>query len=127
MKQWDITDTTVDHQLGKNAFQKCSVIIVNNLDISAILPHLNSNGLLTQKDTQVLLNKSTTAVDKAEYLLEALPRKDCGSFKKFKDCLHKTQHGTGHGDILKALQKCYREEVKNSQVLQSRSDKKVAS
>ena len=129
LKQSDATDTTLEHQLEKIAFQKCSVIIVENLDISAILPHLSSYQLLTQKDTQTLLNRSTTAVEKAQYLLEALPRKDRGSFKKFKNCLRRTQCGTGHGDILKALVESYHEEVteRNSQILQSRSAKEVCS
>ena len=60
----------------------------------------------------MLLNRSTTEVEKAGYLLEALPRKDSGSLKKFKDCLHRTQQGTGHGDILKALLKSYHEAAK---------------
>ena len=70
-------------------------MLVQNLDVSAILPYLNSKGLLTQKDSQMLLNRSITNVEKAEYLLDALPRKDKGFFKKFRDCLHKTQHATG--------------------------------
>lgn len=122
----DVTDAVLEHELEKIAFQKCSVIIVDNLDISAILQYLNSSQLLTQKDCQMLLNRSTTDMEKAQYLLEALPRKDSGSLKKFKDCLRRTQHGTGHGDILKALIKSYNEEVtkRNSQ---SRSAKEVAS
>ena len=69
----------------------------------------------------MLLNRSITNVEKAEYLLDALPRKDRGSFKKFKECLRKTQHGTGHGDILRALLESYQQEVteRNSQFLQS--------
>ena len=109
--------TTLEHQLEKNAFRKCSVIIVENLDIPTILPHLNSKGLLTQKDTQMLLNRSITDVEKVQHLLDVLPRKDRGSLKKFKECLHKTQQGTGHGDILRALQESYNQELirQNSQ------------
>ena len=69
----------------------------------------------------MLLNRSITTVEKAQYLLEALPRKSTGSLGKFKECLSKTQHGTGHGDILKALSESYNQKVKelNSQTQQS--------
>ena len=65
----------------------------------------------------MLLNRSITDVEKAQHLLDALPRKDRGSFKKFKECLNKTQQGTGHGDILRALQESYNRELikRNSQ------------
>ena len=86
---------------------------MENLDIPTILPHLNSKGLLTQKDTQMLLNRSITDVEKVQHLLDVLPRKDRGSFKKFKECLRKTQQGTGHGDILRALQENYNCELSN--------------
>ena len=57
-------------------------------------------------------------MEKAQYLLEVLPRKNTGSLEKFQECLCETQQGTGHGDILKALSKQYDQEVKkrNSQV-----------
>lgn len=79
---------------------------------------MNSRGLLTPNDLQVLLNVSITGVQKAHYLLDALPRKD-GFFEKFKDCLHDTRSGTGHGKILAALSAKYNQEVaekRNSEV-----------
>lgn len=96
-----ITKSSWKHQLEKDAFTKCSVIISHNLDATEIFPHLNSCGLLTTKDCQHLLNK-TNNVDKAHYLLTVLPSKE-GFFDKFIHCLHETKLGTGHGDIIKAL------------------------
>ena len=72
-----------------------------------MLPNLFSKGLLTPIDHQTLLSKSITATEKAQYLVEALPRKNQGSLEKFKECLRETQNGTGHGDILKDLSESY--------------------
>ena len=61
-----------------------------------MLPNLFSKGLLTSIDHQKLLSESITATEKAQYLVEVLPRKNQGSLEKFKECLHETQNGTGH-------------------------------
>ena len=89
--------------MEKRAFRKCSGIISDKLDISAILPHLNAQGLLTTKDYQTLTNKHSTDVEKAEYLIYKLPRKSNDFFGKFMLCLCESKSGTGHGDIVKAL------------------------
>ena len=126
-KQKVAIDVTSKHRLEEIAFQKCSVTIVGKLDTSAILPHLISKELLTQIDQQTLLSKSMTATEKAQYLVEALPRKNRGSLEKFKECLRETQNGTGHGDILRALSEKYVKE-RNSQIDASKRSaaKKVA-
>jgi len=91
------------YQMEKKAFQKCSVTIVDNLDVPVILPYLNSHELLTEKDRQMLLNRALTDFEKAENLLGILPRKDDGFFEKFMLCLCQTKSGTGHDNIVKAL------------------------
>jgi len=106
----------IKNWLKKSAFKKCSVIIVNNLDISAILPHLNSQELLTDNDYQFLLSRYITDVKKAQYLLDVLPRKE-KFFDKFEYCLRQTRTGTGHGEIAKALSESYKEiKERNSQL-----------
>ena len=102
------TTTKLKLEMKRLAFKKCSAVIVDNLDISAIFPHLNSHELLTEKDRQKLLNNYITDVDKAQYLLNALPRKGERFFDKFVYCLHQTKRGTGHGDIAKALSTSYK-------------------
>ena len=118
-----VTTSTLQHQLEKVAFQKCSVAIVDKLDVLTILPHLNSNGLLSQNDLEMLLNMAFTTVQKAHHLLGALPRKE-RFFEKFKLCLHQTKDGTGHGEILEALSECYNEEVRKAN---SQNDASVVS
>ena len=97
------------NEIEKDAFKKCSVIIVKNLDISEIFPHLNSHGLLTDNDSQVLQNNYITDPKKAQYLLNVLPRKGKGFLDKFLYCLRQTKHGTGHGDIAKELSASYKD------------------
>ena len=91
------------YQVETAAFQACSRIITDKLDVMIILPELNSHDLLTHKDHQFLINKTHEDYDKIQYLLYWLPRKANGWFKKFLDCLHLTSAGTGHGDIADSL------------------------
>ena len=95
--------------MQKTAFRKCSVIITENLNISAIFPHLHSQELLTEEDCDILLSVHLTDVYKRYYLLNELPTKGEEFFNKFLYCLHRTRYGTGHGDIEKALSTSYKE------------------
>ena len=107
------TSTTIatksKHQLENIIIQRCSVEIVESLDVLEIFPHLNSQGLLTGDDRQILQNTCTTNKDKARYLLDALPRKEEGFLNKFLHCLYQTTSGTGHRNIAKALSTSYKE------------------
>ena len=85
------------------AFQACSVIITENLDVKSIYPELNSHHLLTQKDQQFLINPMYEDYDKIMYLLHWLPRKADGWFDKFIQSLNRTSANTGHGNIADAL------------------------
>ena len=89
---------------------------MENLDIPIILPHLNSYELLNEKDRQTLLNTFITNVDKANYLLGILPRKDHGFFEKFLLSLCESKTGTGHGDIVKALTAALKEVNENNRL-----------
>ena len=93
-------------ELEKRAFLRCSVIITEKLNISAILPHLNAQEMLTMDDYQTLTNKYITDTKKIEHLIYELPRKGNDFFGKFMFCLCESKCGTGHGDIVKALTQC---------------------
>jgi len=84
--------------------QECAVIITRKLDISTILSYLLQSGLLTRKDQQFLLNPMRTDDDKVYYLLYNLPRKADGWFDSFLECLRDSKEGTGHKDIVDALE-----------------------
>ena len=109
MKQKSSTTTTSSGDIiskHRLAFKKCSPEISNNLNVQEIFPYLNSQGLLTERDCQILLNYHTTNTEKVNYLLDVLPRKE-RFFTKFLHCLYQTTSGTGHGDIAMALSSSY--------------------
>ena len=97
------TNAKERYQVETMAFQACSRIITDKLDVKSIVPGLNSHHLLTQKDHQFLINQVHEDHDKIQYILLRLPRKADGWFDKFLDCLCCTSATTGHGDIAKSL------------------------
>ena len=95
--------------MERDVIKRCSIIIVDKLDIESITPHLISHGLLTENDLQMLLNHYITQRDKTKYLLRALYKKETGFLNEFIYCLHQTRHGTGHGELAKVLSTTYKE------------------
>ena len=91
------------YQMQTTAFEACSRIITDNLDVKSVFPELNSCHLLTEKDRQFLINQSHEDYDKALYLLHCLPRKGNEWFDKFLWCLDQSSSNTGHGDIIDSL------------------------
>ena len=88
-------------QLQRLALEKCNVAFVDKLDIAAILPYLISEHLLTDEDKQVLMKYTNTKGEKAQYLLDIIPRKAKGWFELFLQCLRNSTNGTGHRDLVK--------------------------
>ena len=104
--------------LQRLALDECNVSLVNKLDVNAILPHLIAGHLVTPDDRQVLMTYAKTQVEKAQYLLDILPRKSKGWFEVFLDCLRQSTNGTGHGDLAEDL------EVKLQELIQQNTTKK---
>lgn len=90
-------------QVQTAAFQACSRIITDKLDVKSVFPELNSCHLLTEKDCQFLINPMHEDYDKVLYLLHCLPRKGKEWFDKFLWCLDQSSSNTGHGDIIHSL------------------------
>ena len=96
-------------QLQRLALEKCNVAFVDKLDIAAILPYLISEHLLTDEDKQVLMKCTNTKGEKAQYLLDIIPRKAKGWFELFLQCLRNSANGTGHRDLVKVLETKFQE------------------
>ena len=109
--------------LQRLALEECSVTFVNKLDVTAILPHLIAFHLLTNDDRQILMTYAKTQVEKAQYLLDILPRKARGWFEKFAESLRQSGEGTGHGDLLLELEAKFAELI--AQHDSKKSKKKV--
>jgi len=107
------SSTMSKHQMEIIAFQKCSTIIVEKLNIPSVVPHLLAKEMLTQRDTQIMLNQSIPDVDKTTHLICVLPRQGDGFFKKFLLCLCESKLETGHSDIIKSLTAALKEVKSN--------------
>ncbi|XP_065886829.1 uncharacterized protein [Dysidea avara] len=90
-------------ELQMKVLQICSPAIKDMLDISAIVPHLNANNLLTKDNVKMLTNMSKTQQEKTEYLVYILPRKNNGWFEKFLQCLEQSAEVAGHTELVKEL------------------------
>ena len=89
------------HEL--EAFEKCVSVIIEILDLDAILPYLKTQNLLTQMETETLMSMHDTRVNKILFLTTILPRKGDKFFEKFIVCLLSSKTGTGHDHIVKSL------------------------
>lgn len=96
-------------RLQRLALEECNVVFVEKLDIPAILPHLITQHLLTDEDKQELMTHTKTKGEKAQYLLDIIPRKCQGWFELLLECLRKTTNGTGHRDLVKGLETKFQE------------------
>ena len=96
-------------KLQRLALEKCNVAFVNKLDVAAILPHLISRHLLTDDDKQLLMREVSTKAQKAQYLLDIIPRKGKGWFESLLECLRGSANGTGHRDLVKELETKFQE------------------
>lgn len=110
-------------RLERVALEECSVVFINKLDITAILPHLIAYHLLTNDDRQILMMYARTQVEKAQYLLDILPRKARGWFEVFLECLRQSADGTGHGDLVEELETKFKELTEQNK--SKKSKKKV--
>ena len=90
---WKLIGYNVRHKMDEQeelqrlALEECNVAFVNKLDTAAILPHLIARHLLTDDDKQMLMKYANTKADKAQYLLDIIPRKAKGWFELFLECL----------------------------------------
>ena len=96
-------------KLQRLALEKCNVAFVNKLDVAALLPHLISRHLLTDDDKQLLMREVNTKAQKAQYLLDIIPRKGKGWFESLLECLRESANGTGHRDLVKELETKFQE------------------
>ena len=80
--------------------QHCRVIM-RNLNMRVLLPHLIENNLLTQEEYQELnCNKVSPERD---FLLSVLPRKGKNAFTAFLNCLKAEEEHMGHQELVELL------------------------
>ena len=98
-----------EEKLQRLALEKCNVVFAEKLNVSAILPQLITRHLLADDEKQMLIMPSSTNGQKAQYLLDKIPRKEKGWFEQFIECLRESSEGTGHRDLVKELETKFQE------------------
>ena len=71
-----------------------------------LFPHLVQEGLLTRREMERLQSLSPTFPDddsKIDYLLKILPTKGKNALKRFARCLHRTEDGTAHDELIRYM------------------------
>ena len=99
--------TSETEERQKKALEKNYPVLIEKIDIGALLPHLIAMDLLTDEDKEILMNVAKTRTDKIHHLIDVLPRKAFGWFNNFLECLQRSSSGTGHADIIKMLSITY--------------------
>ena len=106
--QYDSSNATSEtEERQKKALQKNYPVLIEKIDIGALLPHLITMDLLTDEDKEILMNVAKTRTDKIHHLIDVLPRKAFGWFNNILECLQRSSSGTGHADIIKMLSITY--------------------
>ena len=89
--------------------------IDHQLNITAIIPYLNEQGLLNRAENEQLLSDHLTTERRLNKLIEWIPSKGSDALTRFIVCLQKSAEGTGsgHGELAKALEKEIRKAHRN--------------
>ena len=68
-----------------------------------MLPHLYAKELLSDEEFDILSSPYLTRQHKINTLLKGLPLKGSDFLDKFIHCLHETEDGTGHKELIDLL------------------------
>ena len=89
----------------EQAWRKSSTVFNNFLDVQEIYAPLNDRNYLTRSQGEKLRNKLIDNDTKINDLLAWMPTKGGTWFADFVGALNETKNGTGHAQIIEALQK----------------------
>ena len=108
-------DLALNEQLSESVLRSLHSQICHQLNLRAILPHLDEQGLLTPTENEQLRNELFTTEERKNKLIEWIPSKGSDALTRFIVCLRKSAEGTGtgHHELAKALEKQIREVHKN--------------
>lgn len=85
---------------------RCNPRFHDLLNLEMLFPHLVQEGLLTKRETVRLQSLSPVFPDddsKIDYLLKILPTKGKNSLRRFMRCLHRTEDGTAHDELIRCM------------------------
>ena len=94
----------MDQGLQARILARCHTRIRATLDIDAIFPHLNEQGLLTHNETYILRNNLHTVQYRIDCLVQWLPRKGTDALSRFIVCLRMSSgDALGHEELANLL------------------------
>lgn len=78
---------------------------LRRLHLRQIFPYLNQERLLTDTESEKLMNECFSTHDRIDELLKWIPKKGPDALARFIACLSKSADGTGHGELATLLEK----------------------
>ena len=85
----------------------CNTRLHDLLNLDMLFPHLVQEGLLTRREMERLQSSSPVFTDdddaKIDYLLKILPTKGKNALRRFVRCLHRTEDGTAHDELIRYM------------------------
>ena len=86
----------------KRCLRENSRLIIDNMNVWALLPNLMEKGLLTREEREQIEAK-TTDYDRNCFVYSKLYTKGEEGFKRFLQCLRDEHEHLGHKDLVKTL------------------------
>ena len=108
-------DLALNEQLSQSVLRSLHSQICQQLNLRAMVLHLDEQGLLTRTENEQLRNELFTTEERKKKLMEWIPSKGSDALTRFIVCLRKSAEGTGtgHHELAKALEKQIRKVHKN--------------
>ena len=84
----------------------CNTRFHDLLNLEMLFPHLVQEGLLTRREMERLQSSSSVFFEddaKIDHLLKILPTKGKNALRRFVRCLHRTEDGTAHDELIRYM------------------------
>ena len=120
------SNTVQMDNVKKIAWCKSNVVINECLNVKEVFVHLNCRGCLTHHEVEELQIESKTDSHKKKNLLMWMPTKGRKWLAHFVGALKETTNGTGHAQIIEALQKNLYEAAREEGISQRIVDAEAA-
>ena len=103
---------TLDRRLQDRVLAHGHTSLRDTLELKAVFPHLNAQGLLTDEQRDYLLNEHRTRHDKIDHLVQWIPQKGRDALYRLIVCLEaSSDDALGHRELATSLENFAYEEI----------------
>ena len=96
----------MDPQAQRRILARQHCRLRQSLQVKVALPYLNEEGLLSEQETEVLLNQFHTRQFKVDSLVQWVPQKGADGLDRFIAALQRSSHDNpDHGELADLLQR----------------------